>query len=621
MNLTFNSITISNFMSIRYETIPLKNMGYTIISGRNHRTNDNSLSNGSGKSSIFNAVCYALTGETSQGLRNNIENIYANPNDCWVELNFDVDKTNFVVRRIKTPKSDMKIYINGVDSSGKGIVESNKILNNYLPDLTSMLIGSIIILGQGLPYRFADNHPGGRKEILEKLTKSDFMIQMVKDKLDDRQSVLKNFLRVNEDNLVANNTQQKMYHNQVENLKSQLQAIIDYNNEYSLDSRIDYINEKLVNLKAAKEQCDSLNSEYMNLIESTYAKKSELVNDRNKEQSKAIEELTDKITDLKADLSSKQTLKTTTKKEIEKRNNMPDICPTCGQFIPKGTVDTTHLQMQLTVIEEKIKSIKDEIHECTEEKNNIIDEFDKVYAQKQNDLDIIISDSRNKLNTNQSELNEVNKKLQKYTTELAKVQMMKENELSIKQSIVDIDEKLEKLATEKETLNNNINDSQLRLRIIQNLITLTKKEFRSVLLENVVLYLNKRVQQYSLQVFGNSLLSITANDNAIDIMFDGRYYESLSGGEKQKIDIIIQLALKDLLSAHLGLRTNIIVLDEIFDNLDQAGCQKILDVLSTITDIESIFIISHHTTELQLSYDTEIVVEKDNDGVSHISIK
>ena len=112
-----------------------------------------------------------------------------------------------------------------------------------------------------------------------------------------------------------------------------------------------------------------------------------------------------------------------------------------------------------------------------------------------------------------------------------------------------------------------------------------------------------------------------SNVGTFIVMFDGRYYESLSGGEKQKIDIIIQLALKDLLSAHLGLRTNIIVLDEIFDNLDQAGCQKILDVLSTITDIESIFIISHHTTELQLSYDTEIVVEKDNDGVSHISIK
>ena len=38
--------------------------------------------NGSGKSSVFNAISYALTGETLQGLSNNIENVYGNKEDC-----------------------------------------------------------------------------------------------------------------------------------------------------------------------------------------------------------------------------------------------------------------------------------------------------------------------------------------------------------------------------------------------------------------------------------------------------------------------------------------------------------------------------------------------------------
>lgn len=57
-------------------------MGYTIVSGKNSMDTDGAVSNGSGKSSIFNAICFALTGETAQGLSNNVENIYTDPNDC-----------------------------------------------------------------------------------------------------------------------------------------------------------------------------------------------------------------------------------------------------------------------------------------------------------------------------------------------------------------------------------------------------------------------------------------------------------------------------------------------------------------------------------------------------------
>jgi DNA repair exonuclease SbcCD ATPase subunit len=79
----------------------------------------------------------------------------------------------------------------------------------------------------------------------------------------------------------------------------------------------------------------------------------------------------------------------------------------------------------------------------------------------------------------------------------------------------------------------------------------------------------------------------------------------LSGGEKQKVDILVQLAIRKMLSRYLDFSSNILVLDEIFDNLDPAGTRGVLQLIAQrLTDIESIFIISHHAAELNINYDT-----------------
>ena len=182
MRIVFQRIKLHNFFSFTDAELELTDMGYTLVEGRNYCKLDNAYSNGSGKSSIFNGICFALTGETAQGVSSGVENIFADPEDCWVELTFKVDNDEFILRRFKTPKPDMKIIINGEDRSGKGIRESSRLLADYIPDLTPTLINSIIILGQGLPNRFTNNFPARRKEVLETLTKSDFMIQSIKDK-------------------------------------------------------------------------------------------------------------------------------------------------------------------------------------------------------------------------------------------------------------------------------------------------------------------------------------------------------------------------------------------------------------------------------------------------------
>lgn len=621
MKLKFNKIIAHNFMSYSHSELELTNLGYTIVSGKNNCKVDSSLSNGSGKSSIFNAICYALTGETTQGLKNNVENIYADPDDCWVELDFNVDNDNFIIRRIKTPYSNMKLWCNGVDISGKGIKESTKVLNDYIPDLTSMLIGSIIILGQGLPYRFADNHPGGRKEVLEKLTKSDFMIQSIREKLDNRQLELKSLLRTHEDSRVAKNTQLELYTAQINSYNDELKEYEQYSN--------DIIDEKLVSIKQSINKClglmGTLGLKKTNLENELIAldkDKNDYILSRNdllntqkiNDINNSMNELNENITNDKIEIKSLE-------KEIKRLDSITDICPTCGQKIPNvQKIDTSELKNKLNEYKNLNKTHNDKLSELKTLYNNETKSLISAFELKLNELNEKYTTKKSELKSLELDMNNNNSMYQSLLKDELKFSNLKTNYTKLISNIKTTNELISNIENELKVLSVSITDDNDRLRVIQDLITLTKREFRGILLENVINYMNMKVKQYSQKVFNNDLLSFTLNDNYIDIMFNGKYYEALSGGEKQKVDIIIQLALRDLLSNNIGIHSNILILDEIFDNLDSVGCQNVMNLISDIQDIDSIFIISHHVSDLQISYDTEIVVEKGENGISTLNI-
>ena len=95
-------------------------------------------------------------------------------------------------------------------------------------------------------------------------------------------------------------------------------------------------------------------------------------------------------------------------------------------------------------------------------------------------------------------------------------------------------------------------------------------------------------------------------------------YETLSGGEMQKVNIIINLSLRDMLCQYSNFSSNILVLDEVFDNLDSISCSQIIDVITKrLTDIESVFIITHRA-ELMIPADNTINIVKDETGISRV---
>ena len=156
------------------------------------------------------------------------------------------------------------------------------------------------------------------------------------------------------------------------------------------------------------------------------------------------------------------------------------------------------------------------------------------------------------------------------------------------------------------------------LAINKKFQTVAGRDFRGYLISGILEYISKKTMEYSMVLYNNPSVSIQIDKNNVNICYNNRLYEDLSGGEKQKVDIIVQLAIRDMMCKYVGMSTNIIVLDEIFDNLDSSGCDKILDLISnTLRDVSSTYVITHHS-DINIPYDSIITVCKQSDGVSEL---
>ena len=623
MVVKFKRLELHNFASYKDVTLDLSDMGYTLVSGRNYCKLDNAYSNGSGKSSIFNGLCYALTGETTQGITNGFENIFSDPNDCWVRLTMEADDDEFIIQRIKTPKQNLRLWLNGDEISGKGIRESSKVLATHLPDLTTDLVNGIIILGQGLPRRFTNNKPSHRKELLENLTKSDFMIQSIKDKLEARMTDLKLHLREDEDSLLENNSQLKVYEKQLAEYNNDLKLYSEYPDLESIEERIKYIDETYAQLDLEFEG-------YQNEANNLEKKKAEIENDKSQQSAKLISIYKDptyvEIEKKRTDIEKEYIMLTAEVKSVEKAikdiESIVDICPTCGQKIPEVNKPSTDKEVQkLKELSVKSTEILAQKSSCLLEKEEFTRDYNKKYQDKIDEDNKSLKSLGIEMAVVNNNMMAVAQEKSNLSTEKIKLSNLRDNYSKLTKNIKKTEKSINSINKSISKINVDITVTRSRLDILQQMLTLAKREFRGILLSNVIEYINRKVKKYSMEVFGNDELSFKLNDNYIDITYCDKLYENLSGGEKQKIDVIVQLALRDILSRQLNIHFNVLVLDEIYDGLDTISCQKITNLVSNLSDIDSIFVISHHVQDLEITYDNNLLVEKDEDGISTITFE
>ena len=620
MLIKFKHLVLENFLSFGYAELDLNDRGYTSVSGINKCSSDNALSNGSGKSSIFSAVCYALCGETVQGLKSNLVNIYST-GGMKVELTFDVNNDSYKIIRSKDHKelgTSIRFYVNGEDKSGKGVRDTEKIISSFLPDLTSDLIGSVIILGQGMPQKFTNNTPSGRKEVLEKLSKSDFMIEDIKNRLTNRKIALNRDLKDVDTKLTAAQSKLEIFEKQLPQFEKQLKELVipDISEIDSITARVNSLNVELSDLHSQaavlRDQLEEYNQQ-----------NSEITNKQVLETTQVTRHYQDEIGELKERKSNLNAELNTLNEEIKRLKSIVDVCPTCGQKLPDvHKVDTTDREIRAGELSSQLTEVNSSIRAAEEKQATEVRKIEESYKQEK--LGII-----NRINSKRIEISNLNKQIDLHNDEirhqavtLATLQTSLANyevrKKALEDNIKDTHQNIEQLRTEILYNNTEKTAVESRLDAITKMITLATRDFRGFLLTNVIEYLNKRIKVYSLDIFGTDKLQLLLDGNNLNVSYNSKPYESLSGGEQKRVDLIAQLSLRDMLMQFSNFSSNILVLDEIFENLDAKSSDAVVDALNKeLVDIESIFIVTHRSN-LALPTDSIITIVKDEGGVSSI---
>jgi len=572
MNIKFKEVKIENFQSIKKDTVNLSNQGIILIKGENHYEK-NSLSNGSGKSSIVESILWCVYGKTSSGI-SDPTNRY-NEGGLAVTLFISINEQEYIIiRAIKhnTYKTGLFIFKNNEDISDRIKTETEKVLKNILP-LSMDIFLSTIFLSQGFNNRFSALSPIERKERIEELTETskqldDFksLISKVKDKYNNNSIMVKNDLSYNTGVFTT-------IQNQINDLLLEVELSGDKPN-YCLED----IQKQIKEIEELKEK----------------------INNNINENQNNLYKLKNEINSIKNEIKNNEIIVEKNNKLINKINQPEKVCPTCSQKISNEFADGL------------INEYQEELNSST----TIIKEKTNDLFLKNND----ITELQNSINHLKECLNENTIKLNDFKEILNTIINYKDTTNS-KNKIEELQIKINEIVNKLETLKEELKEYDTLIQVVNHIIVLISKQFRGYLLDTIINFMNSKLEDYSKMLFSNEsdIIQIIIDQSKINIFLGDAVYESLSGGEKRKVDLATMFTQRDLALNIAGTSSNLLIFDEIFDNLDEVAINIVLDMFLNLSlEIDSMFIISHKP-QVEIPYDNLITVIKNEDRNAYLS--
>lgn len=647
MNIKFEELDIEGFRSIDRISLNLSDQGIVIVKGINNYE-DLASSNGSGKSSVFEAIIYALFEETSSGDRD-IENRILGQG-CSVVLKFSIDDVSYkIIRQSKKGKGTVVLYRNDEDISARNKSDTNKLIISILGINKAIFLDSIF-LSQNAVTNLPSLSPTARKERLEILTNTDNAINNFKTFLKEKQTMYESKhvdcqLEINKINGKEESLQQQKdkLQAQINDIKIQIEERNKLGNIEDLDKQIQEYN---VEINTINNQIPELDNQIEMISKSINELKNEqkVYEEKRVNKDQEVQNQRDKCNDLQKEITRVENVISYNNmdidrinKEIEKIKNS-DTCPTCGRKY--DNVNEEHIQK---VIEDKNKEIKEFENKNIENNNyiknlqleldkeieigkNLKKEFENLNSLYNDKNEQVSEQQTNLINTNNQKTQLLNS-IQNIQVQIDAINKQKDDILKIEipnskqyeDMVQDIDKQLNDLNKLKEDKNNELNELDNYINAIKHCIQLVTKDFRTFLLKNSLSYLNKILKDYSSQLFSNEsdLIYISENDNKLDIMLGNATYESLSGGEKTRVNIALLLAQKSLANMIGNISCNIIILDEILGYCDALAENNVINLITKeLESLETIYMISHK--EIPIGYDAELIVEKNANGLTHL---
>ena len=586
INLQFLEIYIQGFQSIGSASIDFDNLGTCYIRGINNY-DSKTKSNGSGKSSLMSSLHWALFGKTPAGIGNDVVNKFSDTG-CCVELVFKVDDVKYVIRRSQNHhkfKTNLVILKESEDISGRNKSDSEKVIREIIK-IDEEVFSQMIFLSQGFANRFAIYTPKARKELLESLYNINERLDDFISGLKIKESTIRNDIDIRSRSIVELSTKIQMLNNSIRNMNDNITLT---------DKLISELSNTKSNITA--DDISSLQNHYDELVSQV-----EKINEKHINQRAITVDINRQINEL-LDLKKKY------ENEIVGFSNNK-VCPTCGTLL-EDYENNEHIQKHISELNVEIENILNQINEL------------QILYQQNNDICIKMS---NKLSTLKRscdnvkfELSEKNLEYQRELQKDTQIKAYKDKILEYETNIKNAQDEISVHTEQMDLFNDEKLDKEKDLEIMQHSIRLANNQFKSYLLENIVNLLNKKLAELSLSLFEGEIIRING-DNKLDIYIGDKTYEQCSGGEQRRVDVAIIIAQRFLAQQMNAISANILILDEVFDGLDDTSFGIVLDLLSDeIQDVESTFIISHRDIK-EIPFDKTITVIKNENQISNIEL-
>ena len=559
------------FKSVRWKNFLSTGNTFTEINLIKHKSTLIVGQNGTGKSTMLDAISFALFGKPHRNINKPQLLNSINNKACVVEVEFSIGKIEYkIVRGLKPNLFEIWKNDTMINQSSHA-KEYQKILEQNILKLNHKSFHQVVVLGSSSFIPFMQLAAGHRRDVIEDLLDINVFSKM-NIILRDKQSAIKDQLKD-----------------------------IGYNIDIvknKIDTQQKYIQDIKTLTDDNRKEYESRIYESQNSIDELQGKNSKLslgLDESIREAEERLATLHDKRQALLLGGQDRQTNLTNVRQRI-KFFEENETCSVCDQAI-----SDSHKH-------DILKSAKEEANQIQSECRKIGADGTKVEKE--------ISETGGVLRTLRlkvSELSENNVQITSLQKQIKEYQLYLNKGVSADLNLAEAD--LKQLNDER----NGLLESKFEVSELYSYNSVMSEMLKDTGIKTKIIkqylpVINQLVNQYLqiLDFFVHFNLDESFSETIRSRHRDEFTYASFSEGEKQRIDLSLLFTWRQIAKMKNSVATNLLILDETFDSsLDHEGVDNLLKILTTLGDDTNIFVISHKGEVLDGKFNSKIEFKKE----------